>query len=358
MRRSPMENFCGKLMDVAAFQKLLAREGEELYAVSGDESQLSRLPRGRWIGGTIPYMMTEEQGGLTTRDRLFVQQLPRDKQVEPRFAVYDAQTIARITEDAPGNGYTYLLIPTFSEVHFAYGKDAPKFRDIYDHPIIGWVTGTHLDELGTKKPKVFNGETGESFTDKALAAHVVLPAGKTALVEIVNIFERSDGPDIRFETDGYTVTDSLINGKRTNFARWFTEQKADTQLPLIADYDGALINVSIQSVDPESGKVALYAPVFKDRTYRLAKPMPEYVQAFKAATENVSRDVPFACNCVLNYVYGKLEGTQAGLPGPFTFGEIAYLLLNQTMVYCTVVDTSQARQRVSGGLAQQMAHTG
>jgi len=127
----------------------------------------------------------------------------------------------------------------------------------------------------------------------------------------------------------------------------------------MADYDGALVNVSIQSVDPKAGKVALYAPVFKDRTYRVAKPVPDYVQAFKAATSRMSPDVPFACNCVLNYVYGKLEGTQAGLPGPFTFGEIAYQLLNQTMVYCDVVDVAQEpAQRVSGGLAQQMAHAG
>jgi uncharacterized protein DUF6976 len=173
------------------------------------------------------------------------------------------------------------------------------------------------------------------------------------------IFERSDGPDIRFQEDGFTVTDCLIDGKRTNFARWLTEQKVDTQLPLMADYDGALINVSIQKVDPEAGKVSLYAPVFKDRTYQVAKPVPDYVQAFKAATSRMSPDVPFACNCVLNYVYGKLEGTQAGLPGPFTFGEIAYQLLNQTMVYCDVVDGAQEpAERASGGLAQQMAHAG
>ena len=33
-----------------------------------------------------------------------------------------------------------------------------------------------------------------------------------------------------------------------------------------------MINVSIQSVDLEAGKVSLYAPVFKERTYRVAKP--------------------------------------------------------------------------------------
>lgn len=334
-----MKGSSGTPMSVADFEAKLAKGPENLYAVSGDERLLSQLPRGNWVGGTIPYLMTDEQGGLTTRDLLLVHQLPRDERAAPKVSLYDATTIARITEDAPRNGYTFLLIPAFSDVHLAYGKDAPTYRDLFSHPIVGWITGIHLDELGRAKPKVFNGQTGDSFGDRALACHVTLPAGKAADVEIVNIFERSDGPDIRFETDGFAVTDCSVGGKRTNFARWLTENEVDTQLPLIADYNGALINVSIQSVDKEAGKVALYAPVFRGRTYRRAKPVADYVRAFRSATAGMNRDVPFACNCVLNFVYGKLEGAHVGLPGPFTFGEIAFQLLNQTMVYCDVVDT-------------------
>lgn len=351
-----MEDFRGRLMSVADFQAALAKETEKLFAVAGDEKLLRRLPKGNWVGGTIPYLMTEEEGALITRDSLFVQQLPRDERAAPKISIYDAKTIRRITEDAPASGYTFLMIPVFSDVHLAYGRDAPTFKDIFSHPIVGWITGIHLDDLGKEKPKVFNGTTGEVFADRALACHVPLPAGKTAVVEIVNIFERTDGPDIRFETDGYTVTDCSIDGEKTNFARWFTEKKADTQLPLIADYNGARINVSIQSVDPETGKSSLYAPVFRNRTYRLARPVPDYAQAFRTASAGLSHDVPFACNCVLNFLYGKLEGARAGLPGPCTFGEIAYLLLNQTMVYCDVVEAARERERkVPRAFAQRMA---
>jgi len=339
-----MKGSGGTPMSVAHFRAELAKAPEKLFAVSGDERLLARLPRGNWVGGTIPYLMTDEQGGLTTRDLLLVHQLPRDERVAPTISVYDPKTIARITEDAPRNGYTFLLIPAFSDVHLTYGKDAPTYKDLFSHPIVGWITGIHLNDLGKEKPKVFNGKTGEAFADKALAWHVSLPAGKAADVEIVNIFERSDGPDIRFETDGFAVTDCSIDGKRTNFARWLTENEVDTQLPLIADYNGALINVSIQSVDKEAGKVALYAPVFKGRTYRRAKPVPDYVHAFRSATAGMSRDVPFACNCILNFLYGQLEGAHVGLPGPFTFGEIAFQLLNQTMVYCDVVDAAAAHE--------------
>ena len=148
--------------------------------------------------------------------------------------------------------------------------------------------------------------------------------------------------------DGFTVTDCSINGQKTNFASWLTQNKVDTQLPLIADYDGALINVSVLKVDTEAGKVDLYAPVFKDKIYRIAMQVPNYVAAFKSATSGMSRDIPFAANCVLNYLYGKLEGAKAGLPGPCTFGEIAFLLLNQTTVYFVVID-------VRKGIAERMA---
>ena len=333
-----MKASSGTPMSVADFQARLAKAPEKLYAVSGDERLLARLPKGNWVGGTIPYLMTDEHGGLTTRDLLLVHQLPRDERAAPTIAVYDAKTIVGITGDAPRNGYTFLMIPAFSDVHLAYGKDAPTFKDLFSHPIVGWITGVHLDDLGKEKPKVFIGTTGEAFTDKALACHVPLPAGKAAAVEIVNIFERSDGPDIRFEADGFAVTDCSIDGEKTNLARWLTENGVDTHLPLVADYGGALINVSIQRVDREAGKVAMYAPVFKGRTYRLAKPVPDYVQAFRSATAGMSRDVPFACNCILNFLYGRLEGEHVGLPAPFTFGEIAFQLLNQTMVYCEVVD--------------------
>ena len=350
-----MKNRNGRLMSVADFQAELAKAPEKLFAVAGDERLLARLPRGNWLGGTIPYLMSDEDGGLTTRDSLMVQELLVDERAAPKIKFYDKNTIARVTEDAPANGYTFVMMPAFSDVHLAYGKDAPRFKDLFAHPIVGWVTGIHLNDLGKETPKVFNGKTGEVFADQAIACHVSLPAGKTADVEIVNIFERSEGPDIRFETDGFgPVTGCSINGKKTNFARWLTDNAVDTKLPLMADYNGALINVSIQGVDPKAGTVSLYAPVFKDRTYRLAKPMPDYVQGFRSVTAGPTHDLAFACNCTLNYVYGKLDGARVGLPGPFTFGEIAYQLLNQTMVYCDVVDAAVPHE---GGryFAQQMA---
>jgi len=49
----------------------------------------------------------------------------------------------------------------------------------------------------------------------------------------------------------------------------------------------------------------------------------------------------FTCNCILNYIYGELEGRQLPGPrGPMTFGEVAYQVLNQTMAYLQFVKES------------------
>lgn len=50
------------------------------------------------------------------------------------------------------------------------------------------------------------------------------------------------------------------------------------------------------------------------------------------------RGAAFSCNCILNHLYGQLEGQRTGrFTGPMTFGEIAFLLLKQTLVYLAVV---------------------
>src|SRR5437667_9728572 len=111
--------------------------------------------------------MSDEDGGLTTRDSLMVQELLVDERAAPKIKFYDKNTIARVTEDAPANGYTFVMIPAFSEVHLAHAKDAPLFKDPFAHPLHGWVTGIHLHELGKVTPKVYTRKPGEGLADQA-----------------------------------------------------------------------------------------------------------------------------------------------------------------------------------------------
>jgi hypothetical protein len=105
-------------------------------------------------------------------------------------------------------------------------------------------------------------------------------------------------------------------------------------VPLVADYCGAMINTSLQGIDPASRTVSFFAPVFEGVEYRLARPIAGYPAGFLRAMPRGGAGALFSCNCVLNYLQSKLEKRQIGdLVGPITFGEIAYQLLNQTLVY-------------------------
>jgi hypothetical protein len=314
-------------------QRILS--GERLL-LAGEEEVLLSLPAGPWIGGTIPYFMAS-QGGVVSRESIFATAVPPEV-ADFEIVLYDPASLPRICVDAPENGFTVLILPATSQVHLEYAQKAPDYEAMFMKPLIGWIAGTHLDDLGRKSPKVVDGRTVTAHADKAIAAHATLPEGKIAQVGIVNLFFQGNGDVISFPESGFEVRDCLVDGVRRNLAQYLTEKKIDTRLPLVADYNGALVNVSFQSVDAEKGLVALYAPVFKGVPYRIATPVEDYVKSFDLALPK-KLDIRFSCNCILNFLYSELEGKAThGVTGPVTFGEIAYQLLNQTMVYLTIQD--------------------
>ena len=87
-------------------------------------------------------------------------------------------------------------------------------------------------------------------------------------------------------------------------------------------------------------RVIMWCPIFKGVNYKLSQPVTDYAAEFlKKIPAGVSDSVLFSCNCILNYLYGELEGKKtADIRGPMTLGEIAYQLLNQTLVYLSIID--------------------
>jgi hypothetical protein len=306
--------------------------------LAGDEELLRALPRGEWIAGTIPYFMTEA-GGLSTKEKIFVTELP-DYVREVSLRVYDDRTIANVYNDIPRDGFAVIILPAASSVHSSFALGAPTYASFGIRPLIGWVAGTHLSQIGTVAPKVLSGDSLRPLEDQAVVMHVRLPRNKAAEIGIVNIFQQGQGDVITFEQSGFKVNAALVNGRRINFAAYVTEKGLDTRLPLVADYCGTSINISFQAVDPKKGEVALYAPVFSGIEYRHARPITDYVTEFVSSLPRESASgLVFSCNCILNYLHSKLEGRQTGnVTGPITFGEIAYQLMNQTMVYIEVMD--------------------
>ncbi|HEY1255303.1 MAG TPA: hypothetical protein VGF01_11015 [Terracidiphilus sp.] len=318
-----------KLHTIPEVQALLAA-GKSLF-LAGSRQALSQLPQGNWVGGTICYFMADE-GGVVSEVKIFATEVPKYA-LGVRIVNYGLGNLSNLFSDAPENGFTYLVIPASTKVHKAFAEQAPNFAGFLLHPVVGWVAGVRLDRLGQELPAVFNGHTGEVLENKAVALHVTLPAGKQADLEIVSIFEGGSGDVIHFKEEGFQVAGCLINGKPVNLADYIAERKIRTEFPLVGDYCGCPVNVSIQNVDPVTHCVDLFAPVFPGVDYRFAAPVDDYANAFDKVI-GVDAEVPeFACNCILNFLYGKLEGKKTGnMTGPITFGEIAHQLLNQTLV--------------------------
>ena len=324
-----MENKLYVFEEVVAFIK----QGFSL-SISGDENLLKKLPLGNWIGGTIPYFMDVDKGKFS-KDLLFVNLISAQN---GNFDIksYNETTIGTIVTDSYANGYTLIIIPPFQKVHEAYALQAEDLNGIYNNPIVGWIAGSDLNS--DDKPKTFNGQTGISYEDQAIAIHVSLPENKIAQLEIINIFESDENTDIiKFYNDTFEVNSCMVNGKDVNFSEYIMNNNIDTKFPLTADYMGASINVSIKEINTEKGIVSLFAPVFKSKSYYFSKPLENYVNKFDEHTKELTDKSEFSCLCVLNYLYGELENKNINnFSGPATFGEIAYLLLNQTLVTLSI----------------------
>jgi hypothetical protein len=302
-----------------------------VMSIAGDAALLAKLPKGTWIGGSTVYFMTAE-GGKIDRDHLFCTTFPAGTTAMARHL--DTANLSQLAEGYASNGVTLIVLPAFSAAHARFAEDGMSYAGLFNQPLMGWVSGVHLDNLGKEKPTVFDGASGKSHTDGAVLLHVALPEGASASVDIINIFDQSDDPDTTFvfAQSGFSAREATVNGKTVNLAAYIAEKGLDTRLPLVANYAGSMINVSFQAVDSDAGKVDFYAPVFADQEYRLAKPQHDYARSFAAQIGAAGAD-KLSCNCILNFVHGDLLGkTTGGYTGPVTFGEVAYVLLNQTLV--------------------------
>lgn len=315
----------------------LLRQDKSLI-LAGDEKVLSMLPGGNWIGGSIPYFIGEN-GGEFSKDKIYVTEIP-DFAVQSDIKYYDVDTIHNIYHDSPSNGFTFVIIPAFSNTHLKFAINAPSFENFAASPLIGWISGYDLDDP-KGAAKIFSGIDRKTYSDGAIVFSVKLPASKTVDIEIINIFDQGNKDIITFPEDGFFAKDALVNGKKVNFAEYLINNKIDNKYPLVADMYGAKINTSFQSLDEENMIVNFYAPVFQGIEYKIGYPVGNYVEEFlKLIPVHLNSDnIYFSCNCILNYLYAGLEGVKTGeATGPITFGEIAYQLLNQTMVYMTIED--------------------
>lgn len=308
---------------------------------AADESVLEQLPKGNWIGGTSPYFMGQ-QGGEVNQEKVYIQEIPTFNNCpSPRIKAYSKNELPYMIVEAADHGFSIILIPGNSDVHYSFSENAPYYEEMYMKPFAGWITGAILDKYatGAQTSKVFNGLTGDVSDNQALVMHCSLPDNKSASVGIVNLFQPNRDNLVQFDTTSmFDVTDCTINGKNTNLYDYIVDNNIDTKSPLVGDYHGVMINISIFSVNENT--VTLAAPVFPNIDYYFANPIDDYPKEFEAALPDDISHLFFSCNCLYNFLYGELEGRKtADITGPITFGEIAYQLVNQTMVYIKIDDT-------------------
>lgn len=330
------------LMDAGELAERIGRGG--YFFIAADETVLRRLPKGRWIGGTTPYFMTEK-GGVRTREKAYALELP-GYLTGVKVAIYDSNTLSRVYRDSPDNGFSLIAIPAASKTHLSFALNAPSYENFAISPLAGWIAGVSVAEIGKAAPLVFDGHTGAAYEDAAVVMHAELPKGRTAVVGIINIFEPSEGDVLTFTENGFSAREALVNGRPTELQAYIRGKGLDTRLPLVANYGGAMVNVSFQDALAADGEVKFFAPVFKGVEYRHAKPIGDYLRAFiDQEPQGISDRVMFSCNCILNYLHSGLEGKRtAGFTGPITFGEVGYQLLNQTAVYIEIVTANLAER--------------
>lgn len=322
-----------ELQDVAE----MINTGHRLI-LAGDEELLEKLPKGNWIAGTITYFMTEK-GGVHTKKMIYADEIPQfAKNISIKF--YDEKSLPGIASDEFGNGYSIVIMPAYSPLHFSFAQDSKYYTNIFLHPLVGWIAGFDIADIGNTTAKVFNGSLGEWSDLKAVVMHIELPANKIPIVNVINLFTQADGDIITFNEKGFGVSECFINGKKEIFSDYLLGKNIDTKLPIVANFLGAMINVSFRSIDKEKKYVSFYAPVFPNIEYKMAAPVNDYVHSFNKMYMGLDIVPVFTCNCILNYLYSELEGKKtANLTGPITFGEIAYQLLNQTLVYLKIEDS-------------------
>ena len=234
-------------------------------------------------------------GGTAERDRIFVTDITEhaseakirrkdDERLEHRLG-----TPKRLQR---------IIVPGMSDIHAMFAKDVQSFEGVFNSPLIGWISGVHLSEIGKRAAEMLRRHQYALGQKKPCRSHVRLPPGEAARVDIINLFKQGNGDVITFDTEGFASEGKCsIGGVPTSLASYIADRKIDTKLPLVADYNGAMINVSIQSVDTAGGKVQFYAPVFKDIKYRFAKPVPDYAGGFaEGVHDKHANKVAFSCN--------------------------------------------------------------
>lgn len=307
----------------------LIRQGKPLM-VAGLRDTLKKLPKGNWIGGTIPFVNHPEQ-----EDQLEITMLPSSIS-KVRLKLYSIENIHFIRHDAYQNGFTFLILPAESRIHHSFAMNSRDYPFQDKGIVTGWVSG--YPEQENPEAYCIYGPTGSWYKDKAVTLHCQLKPGYRADLRTLNLFTARDGPDIQFMESGFSCKRIMVDGREYDLPVFLEEFSLSADQPLISVEAHEGCNVSMQQITGEELK--FFAPVFRDQSYRIAHPISRYHEKFQERLQELKQDKAFTvfqCNCILNHEPG-IEPDQEFHHGPVSFGEIAEHLLNQTALSLRILE--------------------
>lgn len=323
-----------RLLSFAETSKLI--HDKRTLVVFGNERLLEQLPIGSWIGGGVPDIYASNDIRKISAEKLVVTDLS-DLAIRSSLKCYDGHTIGSIGGDTFDNGFTFLLIPGFSDIHKTYYRT--MLAASVARPIIGIVAGYSNNTFPSKVPQVYFGSEGRAPLNQAVAIHAKLPPSKVARFGALNIFEPKAGPVIEVFEDTFKVTHCLVDGKERNLCEYLRETRMDLRFPLTFLHQGNVMNVSFGGEIDQGKSVWFYSPLLRGIKYFPAKTFENYPYALRQYIREVLRtesSVFFNCNGYLNFVHGELERGLAGLIGPATLGEVSFQIHNQVFSYMMI----------------------
>ena len=103
--------------------------------LAGEETLLSALPPGNWIGGTIPYFMSGD-GGCLCKDKIFVTEIPGEFHASTHR--YAASELAGLYQDAGEGDVSFVILPANSPAHTEFALHAPRYPGLSLHLVTRW----------------------------------------------------------------------------------------------------------------------------------------------------------------------------------------------------------------------------
>jgi hypothetical protein len=308
------------------------RQGRIMH-LCGNEQLLKDLPKGNWVAGTSPYFMDEV--GKVCDSKIYVDDFSFIAE-ECEVITLDETNIAEIAKrNKYDNGFIFIILPIDSKVYFTFANSSLEYESIYDNPVVGYVSSVHVEDYGKLQPKVAAGCSGGTLYDnKAAVMYVKVSDRLRVRTEIINLDTIDDTtPSLKFPKSGFVQSDCLIDGKPGNIASYLEAVKGRIgHYPqLITSQNGALVNRDIKSVNVETGEAEFFSPAYDSDVYYLVKTNNDYFATFNRRLGRKT-DVIACLSCTSYFLEGDFEYRHIDFNGVYTFGEIAYQLLNKTIV--------------------------